>query len=69
MKISFDKIARIRINDIVDDYNFTWWANYKWDDNKQIWHCTASNSGFHTHHNIGYELTAHEMTILVLQSS
>ena len=67
MSIRFERVAKILIPD--EDEKFSWWANYLWDNQKNMWRCTEANSGFHKKHGIGWELTDYEMLAMTLRYS
>lgn len=66
MSVRFERVAKILIPD-ENEQNFSWWAHYLWDESKQRWRCTDANAGFHTQHDLGWELTEQEMTLVVMR--
>jgi hypothetical protein len=50
------------------DAGFRGWAVYKWYDQDQIWQCQDNNEGFHKMYDVKWELTAKDMTALILKA-
>jgi len=71
MTVYFGKTAHIRIPDDAEP-NFTWWADYTWDKNTELWTCrpgSDANSGFFHKHNFPYSMTDQEMLVVALKYS
>ena len=65
MSVYFEKLAKIRI----PGDNFTWWADYKWNKEHQLWFHEGSNSGFLSKHQLPHEMTEHEMLLIAMKYS
>lgn len=57
-------------NDLSQPFSFTFWADYEWDESKNLWECFKSNSGFHERFpDMPYTLTDDDMLTRVIKYS
>ena len=64
MRINY--IKKVEMYD--DETNY--WAEYKWNSNKKVWHChdgRASEGFFNTHPGIPRTMTDQQMTLLAIK--
>jgi hypothetical protein len=67
MSVSFTQVAHVLMPKH-KDAGFRGWAVYKWYDQDQIWQCQDNNEGFHKMYDVKWELTAKDMTALILKA-
>jgi hypothetical protein len=67
MSVTFQTLAYVLMPEHTDAH-FKGWATYYWDDQNQVWKCKENNEGFHKMYNVKWELTAKDMTALILKA-
>ena len=66
MSVQLVKTVKFLIPDD-GDRNFSWWAEYEWHSQNQIWFCKANNSGFMEKYNFPWQMTDQEMTFYMVK--
>jgi|TARA_R110000851_G_scaffold332393_2_gene508553 hypothetical protein len=67
MSVVFEQVAHVRMP-AHKDAGFGGWAVYSWYGPDQVWKCQENNEGFHKMYDVKWELTAKDMTALILKA-
>ena len=67
MSVVFQQVAHV-LMPAHKDAGFKGWAVYIWYDTDQVWKCRDNNEGFHNMYDVKWELTAMDMTALILKA-